>query len=269
MKLTKQGRGGIDALGPAPVVVLCRPQLGENVGTAARAMLNFGLGELRLVEPRFGWPNAKAVAACSGAHEVLNRMAIFDSVEAAIADLHHVYATTARFREMRKPLLTAEAAGVEARSMIAAERRVGILFGRERTGLDNDELALADALVRVPINPEFASLNLAQAVLLVGYEWFKSGDSTPQHQDLAEAETPATKGDLDGMLHHLVTELEAVAFFRSHDSRDSIVRTVKMMFERRAMTQPEVHLMRGIVKELRRGPDKTGRGANETEVADG
>ncbi|MEO1017573.1 MAG: RNA methyltransferase [Pseudomonadota bacterium] len=258
MKLTKQGRGGVDALGPAPAVILCRPQLGENVGTAARAMLNFGLVELRLVEPRFGWPNAKAVAACSGAHEILNRMTIFDTVEAAIADLQHVYATTARIRDMRKPVLTAERAIGDIREQIDTGRKAGILFGRERTGLDNDELALADALVRVPINPEFASLNLAQAVLLIGYEWFKSVDETPERRVLSDPEAPATKGDLDGLLEHLVRELDAVAFFRSPDRRDSMIRTIKMVFERRAMSQPEIHLMRGIVKELRRGPDKTG-----------
>lgn len=269
MKLTRQGRGGVDALGPAPVVILCRPQLGENVGTAARAMLNFGLTELRLVKPQFGWPNAKAVAACSGAHEVLNRMTIFETVEAAIADLQHVYATTARIREMRKPLLTGAGAARDMRGQIEGDRRVGILFGRERTGLDNDELALADALVRVPINPEFASLNLAQAVLLIGYEWFKSGDETVERRVLADTEAPATKGDLDLLLDHLVSELDAVAFFRSPDRRESMIRTIRMMFERRGMTQPEVHLMRGIVKELRRGPDKSGGQSDKREALHG
>ncbi len=257
MKFTKRGGGGIDELDSSPAIILCRPQLGENVGTSARAMLNFGLIDLRLVNPQFGWPNAKAVAASSGAHVILNRMTILETVEDAIGDLQHVYATTARIRELRKPLLTAEAATTEMASHIASGRRVGILFGRERTGLDNDELALADALIRVPINPEFSSLNLAQAVLLIGYEWFKHGDRTDARRILADTEAPATKGDLDGLLQHLVSELDHVDFFRSPDRRDSMVREIRMMFERRGLTQPEVHLLRGIVKELRRGPVKT------------
>ena len=159
---------------PAPAVILCRTQMGENIGTAARAMLNFGLTELRLVAPHCGWPNAKAVVAASGAVEVLNRLVVYRDLAAATADLHHTLATTARPREMTKPVLSARGGGGQARRRCWREgRRVGIVFGPERTGLTNDELLLADALVSFPVNPAFASLNLAQAVLLFGYGWYR------------------------------------------------------------------------------------------------
>src|SRR5262249_3243984 len=153
-----------------PVVILCRPQLGENVGATARAMLNFGLTELRLVRPECGWPNAKAVAMASGAVGVLNEVRVFDRLEAAIADLHHVFATTARARELRKPVVSPDAAAAELRRLMGTGRRAGLVFGAERTGLQNDELLLADAIVRISTNPAFTSLNLGQAVLLVAYE---------------------------------------------------------------------------------------------------
>ena len=244
-------RGGLDELGPAPVVILARSQLGENVGTTARAMLNFGLSELRLVTPKFGWPNAKAVAAASGAHGILNRMTIHDSVADAASDLHHLYATTARPRGMSKPVMSPREAASDARASIGHDRRVGLLFGPERTGLDNDELALADAIVSIPVNPAFPSLNLAQAVLLTSYEWCLSGDAPRAAPASREVDDPpATKGDLARLLDHLLTELDQTGYFRSPDRRDSLSRTIRVMLERRQMTAPEVHLMRGIVKQL-------------------
>ncbi len=174
------------ATAAGPAVILVRPQLGENVGTAARAMLNFGLTDLRLVRPQCGWPNVKAVNAASGANVVLNRLRLFETVEAAAADLHRLYATTARARDLAKPEVSAARAASEARAACAAGQGVGILFGPERTGLTNDELILADAVLRVPVNPDFFSLNLAQAVLLVAYEWWQSADSAP-----APAPSPA------------------------------------------------------------------------------
>jgi len=249
-KRTKAARGGIDALEAAPVVILVRPQLAENVGTTARAMLNFGLGELRLVAPDFGWPNAKAVAAASGAAEILNRMQIFPTVAEAAADLHHLYATTARDRGLVKEQHDPASAAAAARAQVAAGRRVGLLFGPERTGLDNDELALADGLVRIDVNPLFPSLNLAQAVLLCAYEWRRQG-AEPSAMTAPE---PAPKAALDGLLRHLLVELEAAGFFRSPDRRDSLGRAIGAMVERMRLTTPEVQLMRGIVKELRRGP---------------
>ena len=161
-----------------PVVILCRPQIGENIGATARAMANFGLVDLRLVRPDCGWPNAKAVAAASGAMGVLNDIERFDALTPAVADLHHIFATTARPRELRKDVLTAEEAAARARALIAQGRRVGFMFGAERTGLTNEELLLADAIVSIPTSPRFASLNLGQAVLVCAYEWHRSGQAT-------------------------------------------------------------------------------------------
>jgi tRNA/rRNA methyltransferase len=246
-------RGGIEALPPAPVVILCRPQLGENVGTTARAMLNFGLVDLRLVRPDCGWPNAKAVAAASGATEVLNRLETFSTLEAAIGDLHHVLATTARPRELRKPVMTGEAAAVELHRLLDEGRRVGLVFGAERSGLTNDELLLADALVSVPLNPAFSSLNLAQAVLLLGYEWFKATDRTPALRPPPGKDPPATKAEVLGVTSHLLAELDAIDWFRAADRRVSLARTIEVMIERRGWSRPEIHLMRGIIKDLARG----------------
>src|SRR5919106_5104068 len=174
----------------APAVILVRPQLGENVGTAARAMLNFGLSDLRLVRPQCGWPNVKALQAASGATAVLNRLQVFERVEDATSDLHRLYATTARPRDLPKPVLTPAHAAREARAALAGGERVGILFGPERTGLANDDLIYADAVVSVPVNPDFFSLNLAQAVLLVAYEWYQSAAGAPARRETVPAGRP-------------------------------------------------------------------------------
>lgn len=237
----------------APVVVLCRPQMGENVGTAARAMLNFGLTELRLVAPECGWPNAKAVVASSGAYPVLNGVRAFPTVRAALDDVHHAFATTARPRGMAKPVIDAEAAAREAKGFAAGGRRVAFLFGAERAGLENDELLLADAIVRFPVNPEFASLNLAQAVLLIAYEWFKVGEAPTTAAVPDRRREPATKAEVAGLVEHLVRELDAVDFFRSADRRGSMVEAITVLMERRLLTRPEVSLLRGIVKDLAGG----------------
>ena len=247
-------RGGLAALPPAPVVILVRPQLGENVGTAARAMLNFGLSELRLVDPKCGWPNVKALNAASGAIEVLNRLRIFETVEAASADLHRLYATTARPRDLPKRAIDPREAIAEALAGTAAGRRVGILFGPERTGLSNDDLLFAEAVVTVPLNPAFTSLNLAQAVLLVGYEWFRAvGEAPPPAPSSVDPARPATKGELDALFQHLLRELDAVDFFRAPDRRVSLIRTLKLILERAQLREPDVHLLHGIVKTLVRG----------------
>lgn len=240
---------------PAPTVILCRTQLGENIGTAARAMLNFGLTELRLVAPQCGWPNAKAVNAASGAVEILNQLQIFPDLAAATADLHHTLATTARARELAKPVRSAQAAALDARGLQAQGRAVGIVFGPERTGLTNDELLLADAIVSFPVNPAFASLNLAQAVLLFGYEWYRQAaeGEPPPVAVPAEAGAPATKAEVAGLLDHLVRELDAVNFFRAETRRASLIRAIAVMLERRQWTTPEVHLMRGMVKDIAGG----------------
>ena len=259
-----------------PIVVLCRTQLGENIGTAARAMLNFGLTELRLVQPACGWPSAKAVVAASGAYPVLNRVRVVEHLETALGDVQHVFATTARAREMHKPVLDAAEAMAETQALINAGRRVAILFGPERTGLANQELLLADALVSYPVNPAFASLNLAQAVLLLAYEWHKlvspelaapaagrrpvtdaapGGGPASDVSRAAELSTtaPATKAEVAGLVQHLVDELDAAEFFRSPDRRASLIGALTILFERRRLTRPEVHLLRGVVKDLSGG----------------
>jgi tRNA/rRNA methyltransferase len=237
----------------APVIVLVRPQLGENIGTAARAMLNFGLTELRLVEPKCGWPSVKALQAASGATAILNDLRTFDRVEDAIADLELLFATTARPRDLPKRVVSAAGAAREARAALAEGRRVGVLFGPERTGLSNDDLIFADAVLSVPLNPDFTSLNLAQAVLLVGYEWFQAGTPAPPRQTSA-ASRRATKGEIDQLVEHLVGELDAAAFFRTADRRQSMVRTLKVIVQRADLHEADVHLLRGVIKALARGP---------------
>lgn len=246
----------------APAVILVRPQLGENVGTAARAMLNFGLTDLRLVRPKCGWPNAKALQAASGATDVLNRLRVFDRVEDAASDLHRLYATTARPRDLPKQVVTAAQAAREARAALQAGERVGMLFGPERTGLSNDDLIYADAVVSIPVNPDFFSLNLAQAVLLLAYEWFRSALEVPEGQATEPAGRPATKGELDQLLAHLIAELDAVNFFRTTDRRASMSRALRLIFARAGLHEPDVHLLRGVIKELARGGRRSPRGVD-------
>lgn len=243
-------RGGFDALGPAPVVILCRTQMGENIGTAARAMLNFGLTELRLVAPQCGWPNAKAVAAASGAVEILNRLQTYPDLVAATADLHHTFATTARARELNKPVRDGEAMARDSAALLAEGRRVAFVFGPERTGLTNDELLLADAVISLPVNPAFPSLNVAQAILICAYEWFRLAGKPAPLPGPQEGEMPATKAEVAGLLDHLVRELDEASFFRTEQRRASLIRAIAVMLERRAWTTSEVHLMRGIIKDL-------------------
>lgn len=249
--MTRQ-RPSIGLPGNKPLVILCRPQIGDNAGAVARAMLNFGLTELRLVRPEFGWPNAKAVAASAGAAEVLNNVRIFTALEEALADVQHLYATTARPRELAKPVLSAAEAAATARAQCRDGRRVAFLFGAERTGLTNDEALLAEALVTIPTNPRFSSLNLAQAVLVLAYEHYRQHDATPARREPA-APPPAGRAELQGLIDHLVGELDAVDFFRTAERRMSLVGAIAQLLERRALTTSEVDLLRGIVKELARG----------------
>ena len=250
---------GPDAPSAAPVVILVRPQLGENIGTSARAMLNFGLTELRLVQPKCGWPSVKALQAASGATEILNGLRTFERVEDAIADLQLLFATTARPRDLQKRAVTAAEAAREATAALAEGQKVGVLFGPERTGLSNDDLILADAVLSVPLNPAFSSLNLAQAVLLVAYEWFQARVTAPLRQRPA-ATRRATKAELDQLVEHLVRELDAAGFFRTPDRRLSMVRTLKVIVERADLHEADVHLLRGVIKSLARGPRGQGSG---------
>lgn len=247
---SKTLRGGIDTLGEAPIVILSRPQMAENVGTAARAMLNFGIYQLRLVAPNFGWPNAKALMAASGANEVLNRMEVFPDLPAALHDVNTLYATTARGRDLTKPVLEAEEVAERAHRAIAGGHRVGYLFGPERTGLENDEIALADAILTIPVNPYFPSLNLAQAVLLTSYEWHRKRPERPAVPAGVDRSVPASKADVHRLHEALMVELDKVDFFKTVDRRRTFALTIETMLERRGFTTSEVHLFRGIVKEL-------------------
>ncbi|MEI8396078.1 MAG: RNA methyltransferase [Rhodospirillaceae bacterium] len=239
------------AIEGGPVVILVEPQIGENIGAAARAMLNCGLTELRLVRPREGWPNPRAVATAAGADRVLDDARLYPNLDYAVADLQRVYATTARNRGMTQRILTPRAAAAEMRMHFEAGLRVGIVFGPERTGLINDQLPLADALVSVPLNPQFASLNLAQAVILIGYEWFQTGAELPPAEILHTGQTrPATKADLINLFEHLEQELDACRFFSTPDKRPSMVRNIRNGFERMTMTEQEVRTFHGIIAGL-------------------
>jgi tRNA/rRNA methyltransferase len=248
-RLRRPGRRPVEPLA-APVVILVRPQLPENIGAVARAMLNCGMSELRLVQPREAWPSERAREVSSGAGAVIDGATVFPSARAATADLQHVYATTARHRQMIKPVETPHAAAAAMRAEIAAGKRVGILFGPERTGLENDELVLADRLVSVPLNPEFPSLNLAQAVLVLGYEWFRSGDATPARQLVTNGTRPAERGELVNFFDHLERELVACGFLRNAEKRPSMVRNIRNIFLRADLTKQEIKTLHGIVKDL-------------------
>ena len=230
---------------PPPVIVLVRPQLGENIGKAARAMLNFGLIEMRLVSPRDGWPNPSAGPAASGADIVLEQARVFDSVAAAVADCAHVYATTVRKRGVTKPVLTPEAA---SREIHARAGRSAILFGPERSGLETDDVALARTIVTVPINPEFGSLNLAQAVILLAYEWSKrSSLAVPTEKAL---EPVAPHADLEGLIGHLNEELDEKGYFHPPSRTQATKNTLRTIFTKTGWSSREIKAVRGIIRAL-------------------
>lgn len=233
-----------------PAVILVEPQLGDNIGAAARAMLNCGLIDLRLVRPRDGWPNERAVAFASGATPVLDDARVFDSVEDALADLSYVLATTSRERGQVKRILTPRAAAAEMRGRWAAGLRAGVMFGPERTGLFNDDIALADAVLNVPLNPAFCSLNLAQAVLLIGYEWFQSGAEAAERTVHLGHTRPAEKAELVNLFQHLERELDDSGFFSTPDKRPSMVRNIRNFFQRAEMTEQEVRTFHGVIASL-------------------
>jgi tRNA/rRNA methyltransferase len=228
-----------------PIIVLVRPQLGQNIGKAARAMLNFGLTELRVVAPRDGWPNPEAGPAASGADVVLKRAQLFDTAQEAVADCSSVFASTVRRRDLVMPVIGPE----EMADRIAASRtRTAILFGPERSGLETEEVALANAIVTVPINPEFASLNLAQAVILLAYEWSKRGDLTqPTVKDL---EPVAPHGDLEGLIGQLNEELEAKGYFHPPSRTQATKNTLRTIFTKTGWSSREVKAVRGVIRAL-------------------
>jgi tRNA/rRNA methyltransferase len=230
---------------PPPIIVLVRPQLGENIGKAARAMLNFGLTELRLVAPRDGWPNPAAFPAASGADRVLAEARVFETVAEAVADAEQVYATTVRKRGVTKPVMTPEAA---ARAIHAGPGRTAILFGPERSGLETDDVALARTILTVPINPEFGSLNLAQAVILVAYEWSK-GVALAQPPE-TELLPPAPQAELDGMIAQLDAMLVDAHFFFPPDRTPVTRRTLRTLLTKPGWSTLEVRTLRGVLSAL-------------------
>jgi tRNA/rRNA methyltransferase len=234
----------------APTIILVRPQLGENIGMAARAMLNCGLSSLRLVAPRDGWPNPKALRAASGADVVLDKAKVFDSVEAAVADLGRVVATTARNRELSQRILTPRHAAAEMRGWTAAGDKVGILFGPERTGLTNDDMVQADTALSIPLNPQFSSLNIAQAVLLVSYEWAMAEENAPAERMSDHSTRPATKDELQNLFAHLERALDQSGFLRNKAMRPAMVNNLRALLQRTAMTEQEVRSFHGVIKYL-------------------
>ena len=286
-----------------PAIVLVDPQLGENIGMVARAMLNCGLGDLRLVRPRDGWPNPAAESAASGADAVLGAARLYETTAAAVADLNRLYATTARPRDgwpnpaaesaasgadavlgaarlyettaaavadlnrlyattarprgLAKPVVTPRQAATETHAAMAAGQHVGFLFGPERSGLVSDDVALADAVVQVPLNPAFASLNLAQAVLLVGYEWYQAGAAAavPARVVSRGGSRPATRAELLNFFTRLETALDAAGFLYPPEKRPSMVRNLRTLFTRAELSDQEVRTLHGILTALV-GPDR-------------
>lgn len=245
-----------------PAIILVHPQLGENIGMVARAMANFGLAELRLVNPRDGWPSEKAISAASKADHVIEAAKVYPSLEAAVADLEFVYATTARdrygYKEVRSPVVAAD----DLRGRFRAGEKTGILFGRERTGLTNEEIALADELVTFPVNPAFASLNLAQAVLLMSYEWMKSGLASVEDTPFdALPQRPAKKEELQGLFDHVEETLDARGYFRPAEKKPKLVENLRAILTRPSFTGTEIQVMRGIISCLDRFTRESPRGA--------
>ncbi len=235
-----------------PVIILSHPQMGENIGATARAMLNFGLTELRIVNPRDGWPNPKAEAMAVGAVTVLEHARIFATMEQAVADLGLVFATTGRDRLMSKRTATPDEAIAELTAEIAQKHLCGIMFGAERTGLTNEELVLADAILTVPTNPKFASLNLSQSVGIVGYEWWKATHDRPDFKVPAKYRRAAlaNKEDLIGFFEHLEGELDRTEFLFPPAKRPAMVQNLRNLWHRAALTYQEVQTLRGIIRSL-------------------
>lgn len=238
---------------PCPCVILNEPQLAENIGAVARVMANFGLFDLRLVRPRDGWPQERAWASASGADWPLDNAKVFDRLEDAVADLHRLYATTARPRETRLPILTPREAAAELNGAAHEGLNTGLLFGGERAGLETADIALAQAIVTIPIDPRFRSLNLAQAVALNAYEWRMTVADQPAPAFHAQADPPADQGEMIGFYEHLERELDASGFFFPPEKTPSMVRNLRVIFARARLTVQEVRTMRGVISALTKG----------------
>ena len=233
-----------------PVFILVRPQMGENIGAAARAMLNFGLERMRIVAPRDGWPNPKANAMASGAGRVLDAAMICDDVQAAIGDCDYVFATTARGRELTKPIMTPERAMEYARALSEQGKRVGVLFGPERAGLENEDVALANAIIMVPVNPDFASLNLGQCVLLTGYEWRRQTEViVPEVMAMGRTEF-ATAVEVEKLGDHFEARLDDAGFFYPESKVQGMKLNLRNMWSRLGLTRSEVQTFHGMLRQI-------------------
>jgi len=259
MSGTDRTKTGRDLDGPA--IILVEPQLGENIGMAARAMGNFALTRLRIVNPRDGWPNVAAQRAAAGADQILEHAELFGTVEQAVADLDLLYATTARAHDQAKPVMGPQAAAQEMAAQGAGGVKAGILFGRERWGLTNEEVARANRIITFPVNPGFASLNLAQAVLLMGYEWFKLATEGALPFAMPERSERASQHQMDAFFENLVRELDRVEFLRPAEKRDTMLVNLRNIFLRMEPTKQDMHTLHGVVMAIaegRKGPAKGG-----------
>ncbi len=242
--------GSIETQEAQPAMILVAPQMGENIGAAARAMWNFGLDRLRLVAPRDGWPNPRAAAMASGAGRVLDAAQVYATSAEACADLGTVFATTARARDLARRVLTPERAMEEARALTAQGERVGVLFGPERAGLENAEIVRTHASVTIPVNPGFGSLNLAQSVLLLAYEWRRQGtDAPPEVLELAGARR-ASGVELERFMAHLVERLDATGFFFPEHKRPSMLAHLENLLRRAPLSDADIRTLHGIVRAL-------------------
>jgi tRNA/rRNA methyltransferase len=246
---------------PAPIVVLVEPQLGENIGACARAMANFGISSLRLVRPRDGWPNPRARVTAAGADRILEEAQLFDTLEEAIADCTLVLATTARAHDQAKPVVDAVGAATLAYPRVSAGEKVALLFGRERWGLQNEEVGLADQIVTLPVNPAFASLNLGQAVLILAYEWFKCATGGALPFTTRQRSAPAAKEQLLKFFEMLESELEKVEFFRPAEKRATMQINLRNIFNRMQPTRQDMLTLHGVIAAIaagRKGPARGG-----------
>src|SRR5438445_8161821 len=256
---TDKAKLGLGLAGP--VVILVEPQLGENIGMAARAMGNFALSRLRIVNPRDGWPNIAAQRAAAGADQILEQAQLFDTVEQAVADLTLLFATTARAHDQAKPVVAPAQAAAEIVAHVGTGGGVGIMFGRERAGLNNEEVALANRIITFPVNPGFASLNLAQAVLLTGYEWFKLSTGGGLPFAMPERSEPVSQHQMQAFFDNLVRELDKVEFLRPREKRETMLVNLRNIFARMDPTKQDMHTLHGVVMAIaegRKGPAKGG-----------
>ena len=238
-----------------PIIILVRPQMGENIGATARAMLNCGLTKLRLVDPRDGWPNPAAVAMASGADLVLDQLECFETVEKAVSDCHQIYAATARLRDLEKDIVTPKTAVIQIEKSLKVKEKVAILFGAERAGLSNEEVAFAHHIMSVPLNPDFKSLNLSQSVLIFCYEFFQNIIRTFHEYEsvlkIVEGQEPkAPQGDIDNLLKRLIEQLDQRGFFVTEAQKPTMILNLKNMFYRNHFTEQEVRTLHGIISTL-------------------